>query len=604
MVGARSESGQASPRRMRLRLVLVAVVSVVVLVVALFFVSRQALPPIDEGSAGTPVPPRVAPLPVQEPGAATFAEIASIEDAFARNAALYALIGDAPRTRLEEWLTEVETLPATLHRSDVARVLYIRFAVLDPEAALRHALRGATRASWLTAIFRTWGQDDPDAAAARAGTLHPSANAVAARALLELDLPQGELRAIVARLDENRPNREMQRRVQLATGTPLLTRNEYLLAEIEARTHARREGESHADAWDRAISLEEALVRQILVDRLVVDWARNDPAAAMAAVGSWNTDDEYQPFVAGGGFAPSMPIRAFLKSRIIGQWAQDDAQAALRWALGRDRADMLRFATVVLSVLAEQAPAEAISRLADLPEEVRARASGGVLWTLARTDLDRAMGLFESLSIEQQTQDAMALRQNLISQRSPQSALDWALSLDRRIRAREVSSVIADASHRNLDEALRLLDSIDDPAIRAAAAPGLVPQQVQNDAREALAWARNFKPEAQRDKLVVQVFNAWSATDPGGACRELFETRGGSTRDRAAAGMMPRVVGHDVALAERLFDSIETREQQAVAAQILHRYFTDIDPRQRKAERYRKFLPPEDDDASDEEGDS
>ena len=67
--------------------------------------------------------------------------------------------------------------------------------------------------------------------------------------------------------------------------------------------------------------------------------------------------------------------------------------------------------------------------------------------------------------------------------------------------------------------------------------------------------------------------------------------------------MMPRVVGHDVALAERLFDSIGTPEQRAVAAEILYRYFTDIDPRQRKAERYRKFLP-EDDDASDEEEDS
>ena len=67
---------------------------------------------------------------------------------------------------------------------------------------------------------------------------------------------------------------------------------------------------------------------------------------------------------------------------------------------------------------------------------------------------------------------------------------------------------------------------------------------------------------------------------------------------------MPGVVDHDVPLAERLFDSIETPAQQAVAAQVLYRYFTDIDPRQRKAERYRKYLPPEDDGASDDEEDS
>ena len=80
--------------------------------------------------------------------------------------------------------------------------------------------------------------------------------------------------------------------------------------------------------------------------------------------------------------------------------------------------------------------------------------------------------------------------------------------------------------------------------------------------------------------------------------------RGEPTRDRAAARMMPGVVDHDVPLAERLFDSIETPAQQAVAAQVLYRYFTDIDPRQRKAERYRKYLPPEDDGASDDEEDS
>ena len=91
MVGARSEPGQASPRRMRLRLVWVAVGLVVALVVALSLVDRQALHPDDAESAGTPVPSRV-PLPVLESGTATFAETASIEDAFTRNAALYAFI--------------------------------------------------------------------------------------------------------------------------------------------------------------------------------------------------------------------------------------------------------------------------------------------------------------------------------------------------------------------------------------------------------------------------------------------------------------------------------------------------------------------------------
>jgi len=524
------------------------------------------------------------------------AGIASITDDFSRNSALYALIGDAPRTRLEEWLAQLDALPATAHRYDLGRVLYIRFAVLDPEAALRHALRGATKAAWLAAIFRTWGQLDPDAAAARAGRLHPSAKAVASRVLLQLDLPRNELLAIAARLEESRPDDEIRRQFQLRTGKPQPTPSEHLLAEIEARAHARREGESHADAWNRAIALEAgALVRQILIEQIVADWALTDPAVAMAAVDAWDTDDVYVPNVAGGGWAPNSPMQRMLQAQIMYAWTQRDAQAAFSWALQQEAATMRMHVMTVLAGMAELAPGEAVARLEDLPDAMRAQAAGSLLWTLVRTDLDRAMRLFESLSIEEQSHNATALRQELVSRRSPREALDWALSLDRRIRAREVASVIQRLSLGDHVEALRLLDSIEDPAIRAAAAPGLVAQQVQRNAQEALTWARNFRPEAERGKLVVQVFNAWSRSDPGDAGRALLDTPGGGTRDRAAAAMMASIVGHDVYLAERLFDSIDSPEQQSLAAQTLYRHFTESDHRKHKAERYRKYLPPEDD---------
>ena len=591
---------QASSRRLRWGLVLIAAGAV--LVVAWFAVGPDVPRPVNEGSTGTiPVPSEVAPPPVLEPGTATLADIARIEDDFSRNAALYALIGDAPRTRVEEWLAEVDRLPATPHRSDLSRVLYIRFTVLDPDAALEHALQGKTKASWLAAIFRTWGQIDPDAAAARAGTLLPSARAVASRALLELDLPRAELLAMTKRLDESRAGDDMQRRYQLMAGKPQTTPNEYLLAEIEARTHARRQGESHADAWSRAIGVADSLVRQILVEQILLDWSMTDPVAAMAAVDAWDTDDVY--VMRGGfGFGTSRPLQPMLRVQIMYQWARRDAQTAFSWAMRQQPTDMQMHVATVLSVLAETAPAEAVARLADLPESFRERAAGNLLWILARTDLERALRLFESLGIEAQSHNAMALRQEFVGERSPREALDWTLSLDHRIRPREVAAVIRSLYHRDHAEALGLLDAIEDPAIRAAAAAGLVGQQVQRDAREALTWARGFRPEVERDKLVVQVFDAWSRTDPRDAWRALLETRAGPTRDRAAAAMMSSVVAHDSLLAERLFDSIETSEQQAAAGRTLYRHFTEIDPIKRKADRYRKYLPPDDDGDGDGDG--
>ena len=130
------------------------------------------------------------------------AEIAEITDDFSRNAAMYRLAEGATREQIEDWLAEVETLPSSPYRYDVARVLYIRFAVLAPEAALEHAQAGSTKPAWLEAVFRTWAQLDPEAAIVRAASLGSSAKPAASRALLQLGLTVGELRLVSERLDE------------------------------------------------------------------------------------------------------------------------------------------------------------------------------------------------------------------------------------------------------------------------------------------------------------------------------------------------------------------------------------------------------------------
>jgi len=70
---------------------------------------------------------------------ATLAGIAGVADGFDRNAALYQFLAKADRGRIERLLGEVADLPAAPHRDDVARVLYIRFASVDPATAADHA---------------------------------------------------------------------------------------------------------------------------------------------------------------------------------------------------------------------------------------------------------------------------------------------------------------------------------------------------------------------------------------------------------------------------------------------------------------------------------
>ena len=525
-------------------------------------------------------------------GNATLAEIARIRDDFYRNAALYRLADGATKEQVNRWLDEVTTLEPMPHRYDVARVLYIRYAVLDPEAAVEHALRNAAKPAWLAAIFRTWAQLDADSPIERASTLHLSAKAVASRTLLQLGSGTAVRELVAERLDATE-GLDAYRRMEAMAGVPLLTPAKRTLAEIEAGKLARRDGESHADAWNRAVEAEDVHVRQILTEQTALDWAMEDPWAALATLDSLPVDDLVAT-VRGGGSMSVWPLHLRIRTSVIEQWSDDHPDAVLAWLLDWEGGAKGWYIQRPMIALTRLSPEEAIARLAAIPHNLRQDATGAVIRTLAHRDLDRALRLYATLDIASKADHTHTLRRRLIENRSAEEALRWALTVDHRILAREVPSVIADVHGDDHVKALRLLESVDDPALRIAAADRLVRREARRDAREALAWAQNFHPQSARPALVAKVFDTWAHKDPKAAGRALLELRGGPVRDRAAAALMSDMIRHDVYLAERLFEAIETPVQQAEAATPLHAHFTDIAPNRRKAERYRKYLPDED----------
>ena len=573
-----------------LRLSIALVVSaVVVAVVVVWRWEPGANPTNSERSASEPTTVQTA-----RSAEATLAEIAEISDDFSRNAAMYRLADGATREQVEEWLAEVEALPPSPHRYDLARVLYIRFAVIDPEAALDHAFQGATKPAWLEAIFRTWAQLDPDAAVARASILRDSAKAAASRALLQLGMPMEELRSIVARLDATEDHDSYYRQVERIAGLVPPTPTMRLLAEIEASKLGRRNGESHAEAWNRAVTVEGDLVRQILAERIALDWAAENPIDAMAEVKVWASDDRYVTvFADGSGFSTGLTRNRIL-SRIMGRWSGDEPVAAFTWLLSQETPDIRSHVGTVVSALTQHAPEAAIARLADVPRSQRSRAAGAIIGILAERNIDQAVDFFASLDIESKAANTATLGRHLAANGSAEQALDWAMSVDERIRTDAVTNLIWRTYYNDSPvAAIRLIESIDDSAMRAAAAHEVVWGEVRRDAQEALAWAQDFTPETERPELVTSVFAAWSGRDAEAACGTLFDMRGGPLRDRAAAAMMSNVVGHDIRLAERLFSRIETSDHQAEAARTLHRYFSETDPNGGKAQHYRKYFQSE-----------
>ena len=579
--------------RLRLSLALISTALVVVAATVAWVGQREpgTSPTDSERPTGEPA---TAQVPSAE---ATLGVVAKISVDFSRNAALYRLTKGANAAKVESWLAELETLPATPYRYDVARVLYIRLAVLDPEAALDHALRGATKPAWLEAIFRTWAQIDPDAAVARAAMLDSSAKAAASRALLQLDLPLTELRTFAKRLEEPE-YLAFHRRSKAIDGVAPATPTQRVLAEIAARNLARRHGESHADAWNRAIAAEDPHVRHLLAEQIALDWAADDPYAALAALDLLAVDDRVA--TSGDPYGSSMsvgPLRMLIRDSIIWKWAREDPNATLAWILNREDGQTRRLVQLPLSVLTGRDPDEAINLLAAIPQSFRYDATNAVVAMLARRDLDRALGFFETLDIAEQSRQARTLGRHLMEDRSAESALEWALSLDHRIRGRQVAEAIDAAHESNRTEALRLLESIDDP-MRLEVAQELAWRETRRDPREALAWALGFESDAERSSLVERVFAIWSRDDPESACRALLEMRGGLLRDRAGAAMMWDVARQDTRLAERLFGVIGTPAEQARAAQTLFWHFSNAEPNPRKAARYRKYLGAGDGDAS------
>lgn len=581
------ESKRAVPR-VRLAL-LVALVAVAIAVV------WMAVPWGTETGLTDPETPLPEPTAVRsEPMAeATLAGIAAIREDFSRNAALYRLADDATPEQVQAWLAELETLPSTPHRYDIARVLYIRFAVLDPEAALDHALQGTTKPVWLEAIFRTWGEFDSDAALTRASSLHPSARVAAARALLQLGRSVTESRSIAERLDENMDD-SLYRAFEASQGMSAPTPAQRLLAEMEARKLLRGDGESHADAWNRAMVIEDRLVRHILAEWTALDWAAEDPRAALAALDLVPMDDKVVT-VYGEGNDRSVnvrPLQSRIRGSVVERWAEEDPVATLAWVFEREDGYYVQAPMIELT---RQSPEDAIARLATVPESLRQSATGAVLRTLAYRDLDRALEWYATLDIDAKSGHAWFLRRLLVERRSAEDALGWAMSVDRRIRTREVRGMIRHVHDVDRVEALRLLRTIDDPMLQTAAAASLVWGEVRHDAEQALAWARDFELESRRSEMVVDVFNAWSRWDPNAAYRALADQRGGQLRDLAAVAMMSGTMRHDVHLAERLFDLIEAPEQQAKAAESLLLHFRDVEPDAVRAERYRKHLSEVDD---------
>ena len=463
------------------------------------------------------------------------AEVMAIPNRFDRNAALYRFIPDADRQRIEALLAALDRESGSPQRDDVARVLYLRFASLEPGAAVAHALGNYAKPQILETVFRAWAHVDLEAAVARASTLSMLMKEDAARAILDLDLSASERASIAERLG-TRAN----------------------LVEIEPPAPLRA-AEPYDQALARIAAVEDARARYREIISVSAAWAAEDAAGAMAAILGWDGDKD---------------LKGLWLSRVMGAWSDAEPRAAVDWLLTQDQLEVASLAGSAFASLAKTDLAEAQSLVQALPDgPARREAELGVFAAiLEEGELDLALAAFDDLDLQNRQRYASGVGRRLVRE-DPARAAAWVMGLDEPVRTNTLPWVFASIHGADPELALRLVEDVDEPLLRIEAAYGLFTSGDIPEPVEALRWVRSLGSEAETATLVARIFTVWSVRDPPAAVDAVLEHPAGAVRDRALQSMMAaRLMNFDPDTAERLLNAIDSPTEKSKAAARLRAY--------------------------------
>ena len=541
---------------MRIRLIAVGVAVGIAIGFTTAWIACNPTAPSDSATSTTsdaPVEPaRTSP---RDPGK-SLAEIAALVSDFDRNKALYTRIADMDFARLVDLIDEAGALAESSHRYDVVRVIYLRMATLNPEASVDHLLDRGYRTSWLSTVYRTWAHADLDAAVAHAAFLDFHAKTVATRAILELDLSDDQREAVARRLE-----------------------GAEILAGIETREDLADGASDFRSAWEEGLKETDTNLRMQRLAQIARTWAETDPFAALDAAGAM----------------PNTQLGMALQGLILQSWTTDDPVAAITWLGEQEPSFNLQALTVTaIAVLAQDNIGNAISFLDSMPDHLLEYARQGLVSTLqiptgdiSDADVDTVLDWYATLDAASQRKLSPSLS-FAIARRQPERALDWAQSLEGRARDSALRSVLSNLATTDLELAQRLVAEMDDAELRFESSTTIVYAAARADPRAALEWAQSFESESERVVLVGAVFNQWANVDPDSAVDVLLDIRRGPLRDQVAASVALGLVRHQIELAERLFEAIESAEFRRPLASTLRRHFATTDPD--KAARYRDAM--------------
>lgn len=486
----------------------------------------------------------------RDPLVGALASLVPIADDFERNALLHDMAANAGEADLRRLLAELERLPSTPHRYDIARVLYIGFVDVDPTNAADHALARAAKPSWIDAVFRAWAHVDLEAAVEYGAALDAKAKQLIARAILELELSAERRAFVVSQLDAS------------------------LSAQREAAWAQRTSAtDDIAAAWHRALQAP-ADTRRSRLREVATAWAADEPRKAMAMAADLD-----------------QPLRRAMEFAIIGNWDDKDPEGPIRWLQAVAPQDQNSY--LVRDALTHLAGSDidlALAKVDELPEAMREPALEGVLQVMSATEPQRAFEHFHSLDFAEQ-RGVLVHVAGFVP--ADANSLAWVDTIDPKMQHNALGILLHRMHRANRELALRLTDQIANPRLQAQWAREIAPREVSIDPRQAWRWANALPTDLQQASGAVgAVFANWHWLDRQAAADSLLALRKSPIRDQtlllAITDFSNKPATYDPSLIGRFHTAISSADIKSQAAAILRDYYTATDPNPVLAERYRR----------------
>jgi hypothetical protein len=456
----------------------------------------------------------------------TIDELRALPAEFSRREALYVIAGRADWPQLRELIAAATALPNETERLETLETLWLRYAELDPEAALRSALE--TDRATATRLITGLAQAQPEQAW----------NAVA-----RITDPMARLayqNAVITSWASQQPDRAFAS----VQAMPPTWQRRQLLQQVTSEV-AQRDPAFALELLKSVDPSEQLSLRTIVAD----EWVRFDPAGAAQWI-------------------------ATMEPRLQGQLAYEVADAylaqrpeeALAWALRIARSPGRNLWSHMVGELARENHEQAwqLAQNAENPAQ-RMRASGEVIKTLAVPDPALAMSYLQKLPQSGARMEIAAEVGNAIAAATPAAAIAWLESIDdSRMRVDVANTMAYNLAQRDVETAAKLVDRVPKEA-RTQWISAVAMAYATSDPARGAEWLARY------GELPEQVLTSFArnvaVTDPEVAL-DMVERFDDKQRDLVLRGVLPRIAQQSPETAVRLIDDIT--DTQAREAATMH----------------------------------